>query len=98
IGQIFDLIIYLPFGVVNYEQVAVRYLKTTLASPSMLVIALILILLAAPVVEEFLFRGCLQTWFKQYLGPKAAILLAALCFAFFHLAPSQGIGNLSLIA
>ncbi|HSW86014.1 MAG TPA: CPBP family intramembrane glutamic endopeptidase [Rhabdochlamydiaceae bacterium] len=98
IGQITDLIVYLIFGVVTYEQVAVRYLKMALGSPAMLVVALFVILLAAPVIEEFLFRGFLQTWFKQHVGQKAAILLAALCFACFHLAPSQGVGNISLAA
>jgi uncharacterized protein len=98
VGQIADLIIYLAFGVVNYEQVAVRYLKMTLESPSKLIVALFVIIIAAPVIEEFLFRGFLQTWFKQRLGPKAAILTAALCFAVFHMAPSQGVGNISLIA
>ena len=38
----------------------------------------------------------MQSWFKERLGPKAAILIAALCFACFHLAPSQGAGNISV--
>jgi membrane protease YdiL (CAAX protease family) len=29
--------------------------------------------------------------------PRNAILLSALCFALFHFAPSQGIGNISLV-
>lgn len=98
IGQIANLFIYLLFGQVSYEQVAVRYLKMALDSPSMLVVALAVIVIGAPFTEEFLFRGFLQTWFKERLGPKAAILLAALCFSIFHLAPSQGIGNISLAA
>jgi membrane protease YdiL (CAAX protease family) len=96
IGQLSDLLLFHLFGVQTYEQVAVRYLKTSFPSPSLLFVALTTILLAAPVIEEFLFRGLLQTWFKRYLGSKAAILLSALCFALFHLAPSQGIGNISL--
>lgn len=98
LGQILDLFIYLVFGVENYEQVAVRYLKTTMGSPTQLVFALITILVLAPTIEEFLFRGCLQTFFKRHLGTKSAILLSSLCFALFHFAQSQGIGNISLIA
>lgn len=97
IGQISDLFLFLVFNVENYEQVAVRYLKTTLGSPSMLVVAIFAILIAAPVIEEFLFRGCLQNWLKRFLGSKAAIPLASLCFALFHISPSQGLGNISLV-
>ena len=30
--------------------------------------------------------------------PKKAIVFSALCFALFHYAPSQGMGNISLLA
>ncbi len=96
VGQLSDMLLFYFLGIENYEQVAVRYLKTALSSPSLLFIALSTILISAPVIEEFLFRGVLQTWFKRYLGRGAAILLSALCFALFHLAPSQGAGNISL--
>lgn len=98
IGQLFDLVLYWYSGVEAYEQVAVRYLKNTLTSPSELTIALMTILVIAPAIEEFLFRGCLQTYFKRHLGTKAAILMASFCFALFHFSSSQGIGNISLIA
>jgi membrane protease YdiL (CAAX protease family) len=96
IGQISDLFLYLVFNVILYEQVAVRFLKMHLQSPSMLTVALFSILIAAPIIEEFLFRGLLQNWFKKFFGKRAAIPLAALFFALFHLAPSQGVGNISL--
>jgi membrane protease YdiL (CAAX protease family) len=98
IGQFADALLYFFFGFESFEQVAVRYLKETLESPPMLAIALFMILFAAPVIEEFLFRGCLQTFFKRYMVPRKAIVLSAFCFALFHFAPSQGIGNFSLIA
>lgn len=98
IGQLADLILYFIYGYESYEQVAVRYLKTTLGSPPMLAVALFTILIAAPIIEEFLFRGCLQNFFKRFVVPKNAILLSALCFSLFHFAPSQGIGNISLVA
>ena len=98
VGQFVDLVLYLFYGYENYEQVAVRYLKMTLESPPMLAVALFTILIAAPIIEEFLFRGCLQNFFKRYMVPKNAIMLSALCFSLFHFSPSQGIGNVSLVA
>ncbi len=96
VGQACDLFIYLLAGIQSYEQVAVRYLKMTIDSPFMLSIALFTIIIAAPVTEEFIFRGMLQNWLKTKLGTKSAIITASACFALFHLSSSQGLGNISL--
>ncbi len=96
IGQVCDLLIYWLFNVESYEQVAVRFLRMSLGSSYLLPVALLTILVLAPVIEEWLFRGFLQTWFKQHLGRKAAILLTSLAFALFHLSASQGMGNIPL--
>lgn len=96
IGQIGDLLIYLFFKVENYEQVAVRYLKMTMASPLMFIIALFSVIILAPILEELLFRGFLQSWLKRHVGTKGAIALAGLAFALFHLDKSQGVGNIAL--
>ena len=53
--------------------------------------------MSAPLLEEFLFRGLFQTWIKKHLGVKAAILIASLCFALFHVSVAHGVGNLSLV-
>lgn len=98
VGQLADLLLAIFFNFESYEQVAVRYLKTAMPSTGMFTIALITILAAAPLIEEFLFRGILQTYFKRFVPIKGAIILSAFCFALFHYAPSQGIGNLSLFA
>ncbi len=97
IGQFTDMLLLLFTGFESYEQVAVRYLKMTLASPPTLAVALFTILVAAPAIEEILFRGFLQTYFKRFMSIKTAIVLSSLCFALFHYAPSQGIGNISLV-
>ena len=60
------------------------------------IIALFTIIIAAPVTEEFIFRGMLQNWLKTKLGTKSAIITASACFALFHLSSSQGLGNISL--
>jgi uncharacterized protein len=98
VGQIFDMTIYLFLHVESYEQVAVKYLKTTLQNPALTMVALISIVIIAPIVEEFLFRGALQTYLKRKFQPKTAIVIASLCFALFHFSLDQGFGNLSLIA
>ncbi len=97
VGQFFDLILFLFFNLETYEQVAVRYLKTALQSPFLTMLALTSIVIVAPIVEEFLFRGTLQTYLKRSFTKKTAIILSSMCFALFHFSTQQGFGNLSLI-
>lgn len=97
IGEVADFILQSFFGLQTYEQAAVRFVKGATDSPLSLVFALLSILVLAPLVEEFLFRGILQNYFKRLLGVKAAILLSALFFALFHFSFSQGLGNVSLM-
>lgn len=96
-GYLIHIFLLYQFGFTNYEQTAVIYLKRSLSSPSRLILALIWILLLAPVIEEFLFRGILQTYLKQKIGLKKAIIFSALFFALIHFSPQQQLGNLSLI-
>jgi len=96
-NQIAEFLSYILFGVSGIEQVAVRYLRLIAESPHLLVIALFSILIAAPIIEELVFRGFIQTYFKQKWGFKWALILSSLFFALFHIAPSQGIGNFPLI-
>jgi hypothetical protein len=96
-SQLLDLVISLLVQTEGPDQVAVRYFKSTFGSPGQMTIALFTILIMAPVLEEFLFRGCLQTFVKKRLGPKAAILISSVIFALFHFSPSQGISNFSLL-
>jgi uncharacterized protein len=98
VGQLADMSLYFFFGFESFEQSAVRYLKTTLDSPKMLSLALFTILIAAPVIEEFLFRGYLQTFLKRHMPIKLAIVISSLCFSLFHITASQGLGNFSLVA
>jgi membrane protease YdiL (CAAX protease family) len=97
VNQFFDLLLYLIYQLESYEQVAVRFLKTSLQSPSLKILALFSIVILAPLIEEFLFRGTLQSYLKGKMGSKAAILLSATTFACFHFSAEQGLGNLSLI-
>lgn len=97
INQLSDYFLYKIFGPQTYEQAAVRFVKTALENPTAMIMSVVSVLVMAPIIEEFLFRGCMQNFIKNYLGPKVAIQITALCFALFHLTPSQGIGNISLM-
>lgn len=97
VGEFFDLILYAIYQLESYEQVAVKVLKTSLASPLMTFFALLTIVGIAPVLEEFVFRGTLQTYLKKRIGPKAAIIITSAVFACFHYSVEQGLGNLSLL-
>jgi membrane protease YdiL (CAAX protease family) len=92
-----ELFTYLIFGTAGPEQLAVRYVRAVAASPSLLTIALISIILFAPFIEEVVFRGFLQSFLKQKIGMKWSIFLTAICFSLFHLSPSQGVGNIPLV-
>ena len=96
LSQLSDFLIETLIGPEQYEQAAVRFVKTAMQAPGALVMSMVSVIIFAPIVEEFLFRGCLQNYLKLHFGTKAAIQLSALCFALFHLTPSQGIGNFSL--
>jgi membrane protease YdiL (CAAX protease family) len=98
VGQLMDMFLLVIFRFEGYEQVAVKYLKTTLENPAMTILALISIVIIAPLVEEFLFRGALQTYLKRHFQPKTAIVITSVCFGLFHFSPEQGFGNISLIA
>lgn len=97
VGQLCDFVIYVFFHLETYEQVAVRYLKQSTDSPSQLVPALLMIVCAAPIIEELLFRGCLQSYLKRYMKTASCIVFSSICFSAFHFSLSQGIGNISLL-
>lgn len=79
------------------EQVAVYFLKMTLQYPLYFSFALVTVILLAPIAEETLFRGFLQSYLRQKVGSKIAIFLTAFIFAFFHFSLGQGISNLPIV-
>lgn len=97
IDQFTSLIVLKLFEMPPIDQVAVKHLKTTLGNPLLFFSLSLLIISIVPLVEEILFRGFLQTWLKQRLGRKKAIVLASLIFACFHFSPEQGIYNMQIL-
>jgi membrane protease YdiL (CAAX protease family) len=50
-----------------------------------------LVAVAAPIVEELLFRGWIWSAFSRWLPPWGVILVTSVLFGAFHLDPAQGI-------
>lgn len=93
-----DLFLVQQLRAPDYEQNAVVFLKSSLSSLPALAIAGIALLIFAPFLEEFLFRGLLQSWLRKYLRPLPAIAFASLAFAILHFSFAQGWGNLTLLS
>jgi hypothetical protein len=97
LGDVAEKLLQALFGYSASEQVAVKFVKLASEAPIALVSALISVIFMAPFVEEFLFRGLLQTFLRKRAGSKSAVLLSALLFAVFHFSFSQGLGNITFI-
>lgn len=79
------------------DQVAVKILKMTFNDPVLLAFSFGAIVLVAPVVEEFMFRGVLQPWIRSKVGPLLGIMITSTAFSGIHFSSSQGIYNLELL-
>jgi hypothetical protein len=98
VGQAISLIISFFYKNIQPEQVAVKQIKTAATSDGQLFVLVFCVIFIVPILEEILFRGFLQNWFKSHFGRKKAIIFTAIVFALFHYAPSQGAGNIELLA
>lgn len=89
---------YLVFKKAGVEQLAVQQLKMTLGHPLLFILMVITVVFLVPFVEELLFRGFLQSWLKKFVSRPLAVIITAFIFALVHFSPSQGVGNIELIA
>ena len=53
-------------------------------------------LVAAPIIEELVFRGLVLRGFLSRMGPTSAILLQGVLFGVAHVDPVRGVGNVGL--
>ncbi len=98
-SQFSDLIVSKIFKIEKMpDQLAVSYVKTSLDSPIYFFLAFFTVVFLAPIVEETLFRGFLQTWLKKHLGPIFSIILTSIFFVVFHFSTSQKIGNIVILS
>ncbi|MCH9812267.1 CPBP family intramembrane metalloprotease, partial [bacterium] len=79
------------------QQEAVRFLIESLSSFPTLILAIFAIVIVAPIVEEYLFRGIIQTYLRQKIGAKNAILLSSFLFSCIHFSWSQGMQNIFIL-
>jgi membrane protease YdiL (CAAX protease family) len=96
-AHFFSLFSLTLFGITEKEQVAVLYMRRSLECPLAAALAFFSVLVAAPLLEEYLFRGILQSYLRTRFSLAKAIALSSLFFSFFHFAPSQGVANIPLI-
>lgn len=97
VNALCELMNRLLFEWEEVDQVAVKFLKLSASSATTVIISIAMIILAAPLIEEFLFRGCIQNWIRKYLGARLAIVLTSIIFSMMHYAPSQAKSNFPLI-
>ncbi len=98
VSQIMEFITLVLTGLSPVDQLAVRYLKMAKESPVLLSIALFTILVAAPVIEELVFRGFLYTYLRKRFSMVKATTISALIFSLFHFSPDQGASNIALLS
>jgi len=99
INQLLEDFLYKVIGIEHIpDQIAVRFVKMTAEYPFYFFLAITAVVIFAPIIEEFLFRGLLQSFIRKHLGSKQAIFITAVCFSFFHFSPEQGFANIPIVA
>lgn len=98
ISQLLEFIVGYLFNVKEIpDQLAVYFVKMTFNYPFYFFLAALTVTIFAPLIEEFLFRGFLQSWLRKHMGPAYAIFLSSLSFSLFHYSFGQGLANISII-
>jgi len=98
VSQFLESLVLLIFNQAKLpDQIAVYFVKMTFNDPLYFFLAVVTIVFIAPLIEETLFRGFLQTFIRNHLGSKQAIFITSVCFSFFHFSPDQGLGNIPII-
>ncbi|MCH9616708.1 MAG: hypothetical protein SP4CHLAM5_02790 [Chlamydiia bacterium] len=91
-----SILIYVNGGTPPMQE-AVKFLIEALKEGKPIFLALFTIIVAAPILEEFLFRGIIQSYFRKKIGPIAGIFSASALFSLFHFSYSQGFQNIFIL-
>jgi len=98
VGQILEIIVYLFFNTLQLpDQNVIAFLKSTFQTPLYFFVATFSIIIFAPLIEEMLFRGFIQSYLRKYFNAPIAIALSSAAFSFFHFTKDQGLGNIPII-
>lgn len=98
VDNLFEILNLALFNFSGAQQVAITFLVQSAENPLSLFLAVFTIVILAPVVEEFLFRGVLFNWLRTRYSLSASIIYSSLLFAFFHYSSLHSYGNIPLIA
>lgn len=93
----FETILIYINGEAPPAQDAVKFLIAALKEGKAIGPALFTIIVAAPILEEFLFRGVIQSYFRKKIGSTAAIFSASVLFSLFHFSSAQGFQNIFIL-
>jgi membrane protease YdiL (CAAX protease family) len=98
VGTLLEIILYLFTGTFDFpDQIAIAFLKMTFEHAFNFILAAISIVCFAPLIEEILFRGFLQSYLLRYCSPLSAIAISSFCFTCFHYSGEQGLGNIPIL-
>ena len=98
VGQLIEIIVFFLFHTFELpDQTAILFLKMTFGQPLYFFLATCSIILLAPMIEEVIFRGFLQSYLRRYLNPTLAIVLSSLFFSAFHYSSNQGLANIPIL-
>ncbi len=89
---------YLTSEPVMLEQNPVLYLRSLREYPFLFGATVLTFGFLTPAAEELLFRGFLQSRFREYLSTWPAIILTSCFFAALHLSYSQGWSNIIIFS
>lgn len=98
IDQLFEFFNVILFDFRPVDQVAVSFLKSAMETPLSKVLAILSIVVFAPIIEEFIFRGVLMSWLYRRFSLRISIMISSLAFAFFHFSSVHSLSNITLIA
>ena len=79
------------------KQPIIKFLLSLSPYPVTYGILCVIIVVVVPFVEEFLFRGILQNWFKRFATPFWSILCSSLIFAIMHITFKLGLLNITIL-
>lgn len=94
---LFEILVILKGGKPPAMQDAVAFLIRAAKDNNAIYPAIFAIVIAAPCIEEFLFRGVIQSFLRKKYGSKLAIIIASIVFSLFHFSTGQGFQNIFIL-
>lgn len=98
LGVLLQLLTFFFFKESGNEQSIITYLRDHQQTLGVKILGFMNIVIFAPALEELVFRGFIQNYFRSFTHAKKAILLTSAIFAFVHFSLDQGVANLALIS